>query len=143
MPMLLRSPTKARTPMSVTRRPPLDPQPRTLAAVELLIAEHARSGLSWLDEGLLPLLTRPGKRLRPRLVLEVAGAGPEPDPSAASEYATAVELMHLSSLIHDDLMDRASTRGGRPTLHTSAGVSAAVMGGDWLVSAAGVLAARH
>ncbi|QUQ63513.1 polyprenyl synthetase family protein [Kutzneria sp. CA-103260] len=92
-----------------------------------------------LDAGLRPLLARPGKRLRPALVFAMAACGSEPDRIAAAKCAAALELTHLSSLIHDDLIDRAESRGDLPTLHTSAGLAAAVVGGDYLIAVAGRL----
>lgn len=95
-----------------------------------------------LDAGLRPLLDRPGKRLRPALVFATAACGPAPDRVAAAKCAAALELTHLSSLIHDDLIDRAESRGDLPTLHTSAGLAAAVVGGDYLLAVGGRLVAE-
>ena len=95
-----------------------------------------------LDAGLHSVLTRPGKRLRPALVFGTAACGSEPDRAATAKCAAALELMHLGSLIHDDLMDHAATRSGLPTLHTSAGPGAAIVGGDYLLAVGGRLAAE-
>jgi len=60
-----------------------------------------------------------GKRLRGALVLwsYVAHAGPGADADDVLGAAVAVELIHLSALVHDDVIDRAETRRGRPSLH--------------------------
>lgn len=110
--------------------------------VEETILEHGSCGLPWLDTGLRPLLTRPGKRLRPALVFAAAACGPAPGEQDMVACAASVELMHLSSLVHDDLMDGAISRGGRPTLHFTHGRDAALLGGDHLVAAGGQLAAQ-
>jgi geranylgeranyl diphosphate synthase type II len=88
------------------------------------------------------LLFPGGKRLRPALAMaagEAVGAPPE----RALPVATAVELIHTYSLIHDDLpcMDDDSERRGRPTVHVVFGEATAVLAGDALLAAAfGVLA---
>lgn len=109
--------------------------------VEDAILAHGSCGQPWLDTGMRPLLTRPGKRLRPALVFASAACGFRPDQTALVACATSVELMHLSSLVHDDLMDDAPARGGLPTLHETRGRDAAILGGDHLLSAGGRLAA--
>ena len=106
------------------------------------IATAGRCPEPGLDAGLNPLLTRPGKRLRPALVFSTAACGPAPDRTASAKCAAALELMHLSSLIHDDLMDRAESRSGLPTLHASAGPGAAIVGGDYLMAVGGRLVAE-
>jgi heptaprenyl diphosphate synthase len=110
--------------------------------LELAITVAGRCGVPWLDAGMQPLLTRPGKRLRPALVFASAACGPAVDTSAAVNCAASIELMHLSSLIHDDLMDDSESRGGVPTLHVTIGRDAAVLGGDFLLAAGGRLAAE-
>jgi len=78
-----------------------------------------------------------GKRLRPTLAVaaaEAVGARPE----AALPAATAVELTHTYSLIHDDLpcMDDDAERRGRPSVHVAFGEATAVLAGDALLAAA-------
>jgi len=78
-----------------------------------------------------------GKRLRPTLAVaaaEAVGARPE----AALPAATAVELIHTYSLIHDDLpcMDDDDERRGRPSVHVAFGEATAVLAGDALLAAA-------
>ncbi len=87
-------------------------------------------GVSGPVRGLIQsAVDRPGKRLRPFLVLCSAGDVPSGDPV---EVATAVELIHTASLIHDDVMDGAGQRRGKPALHQSHGVSPAILAGDFL-----------
>jgi geranylgeranyl pyrophosphate synthase len=81
-----------------------------------------------------------GKRLRPLLVLLCAGRA-EPDRQVVAA-AAAVELLHMATLVHDDVLDRASLRRGHPTVFASAGPAAATATGDLLFSRAfGELAA--
>ena len=80
-----------------------------------------------------------GKRLRPLLVLLCAG----PDGGAEGvRAATAIELVHMATLVHDDILDAASLRRGQPTVVAASGRGRAVGTGDLLLSRAfAVLAA--
>jgi geranylgeranyl pyrophosphate synthase len=83
-------------------------------------------------------LSAGGKRLRPLLVLLCAGAADGEQPVRA---AAAVELVHTATLVHDDVVDRASLRRGRETVFAARGRSAATATGDFVFSRAfGVLA---
>lgn len=75
-----------------------------------------------------------GKRLRPLLVF-VCGGRPRPDESLVAA-AVAVELLHTATLVHDDVLDRASLRRGTPTVFSTAGPAAATATGDFLFSRA-------
>jgi geranylgeranyl diphosphate synthase type II len=83
------------------------------------------------------LLFPGGKRLRPVLALAAAEAVGGPA-SRALPVATAVELIHTYSLVHDDLpcMDDDAERRGRPTVHVAFGEATAVLAGDALLAAA-------
>ena len=85
-----------------------------------------------------------GARVRPQLSLAVAMACGDPDPSAATGMAAAVELLHCASLVHDDLpcFDNADQRRGRPTVHAVYGEELAVLAGDALIVMAFDVAAR-
>jgi farnesyl diphosphate synthase len=78
-----------------------------------------------------------GKRLRPALVYAAAIAGGA-EPECANPIASAVELVHAYSLVHDDLpaMDDDALRRGRPTLHVRFGEALAILAGDALLAAA-------
>ena len=85
------------------------------------------------------ILEHGGKKLRPMLSLLVAKAlSPADGPLSEDSirYATAVELLHNATLLHDDVADCSDTRRGRPTVMSLLGSSAAVLVGDfWLVRA--------
>lgn len=97
-----------------------------------------------LREMLDYLISGPGKKVRPLLVLLSAalfndpsrGAGEFMLPAAAVNAAAAAELIHTASLIHDDIVDRASLRRGRQALHQRWGGQAAVLAGDFLLAKA-------
>lgn len=78
------------------------------------------------------LLDLGGKRLRPMCVALAArvGAGFTP---AARQLAVAVELVHSATLLHDDVVDIADTRRGKPAARTIYGNAASVFAGDWLL----------
>ena len=76
-----------------------------------------------------------GKRLRPLLVF-LAGDQPGADREALLRGAVAVELIHSATLVHDDVLDAAPLRRGRPTVFHLAGRAAATATGDALFSRA-------
>ncbi|HEY4897599.1 MAG TPA: polyprenyl synthetase family protein [Solirubrobacteraceae bacterium] len=93
-------------------------------------------------------VTAGGKRLRPLLVVlaaESAGGPPEGGEGEESlvRAAVAVELVHSATLVHDDLIDGAQLRRGRPTVAAVAGRRAAVATGDLLFSRAFAELARN
>ncbi|MFJ7205909.1 polyprenyl synthetase family protein [Streptomyces sp. NPDC098789] len=81
-----------------------------------------------------------GKRMRPVLVLLGAEFG-DPWRDGVTDAAVIAELVHLSSLYHDDIMDEAETRHGVPSANVRWGSRAAVFGGDWLLARSAQLAA--
>ncbi len=88
-------------------------------------------------------LSNPGKRVRPILAYLTADAV-ELDLQKIDSVATAIEVMHTYSLVHDDLpcMDNDSLRRGKPTLHIKYNESSAVLAGDALQSLAILLIAE-
>ncbi len=82
-------------------------------------------------EPALEALTSGGKRLRPLLLALCAGIG-EPDPEDLARAATAVEVLHTATLIHDDIVDRAGSRRGEPTTVARYGRETAIATGDYL-----------
>ena len=76
-----------------------------------------------------------GKRLRPLLVFLAAGV-PPPEAPGLVRAAVAVELLHSATLVHDDVLDGAALRRGRPTVVASAGAGVATATGDLLFSRA-------
>src|SRR6478735_12684376 len=88
----------------------------------------------------LDIVKAGGKRLRP-LVLLLAGRGYTYDLDRLVTAAAGIELLHTASLIHDDTLDRASTRRGKPTLNSRLGSGAVIMIGDFLFAQSAILAA--
>src|SRR5918995_69130 len=95
----------------------------------------ARSHGPVLAEHASATIAAGGKRLRPLLVFLAAGE-PEPDHAGVLRAAVAVELVHSATLVHDDVLDAAALRRGRPTVVASAGRGIATATGDLLFSRA-------
>jgi heptaprenyl diphosphate synthase len=87
------------------------------------------------------LLEAGGKRLRPVLVLLGAALGDD-SKEAVIKAAVVVELTHLATLYHDDVMDRAPMRRGVPTAHEVWGNSVAILTGDLLFARASQIVSR-
>lgn len=83
-----------------------------------------------------------GKRLRPVLVLAAADALGL-DPREAVHQAVAVETFHNFTLLHDDIMDRAEMRRGRPTVHVKWDDNTAILSGDAMLTYASILLCRN
>jgi len=77
-----------------------------------------------------------GKRLRPILAIVSAMAAGSEVTQATTDVAVAVEVMHLASLMHDDVVDQARVRRGRPTVRETWGNRVAVLTGDYLAARA-------
>lgn len=81
-----------------------------------------------------------GKGIRPALTL-LSGRSRDYNLEVLIPMATAVELLHTASLVHDDTIDRSPIRRGLPTLHALLGDHAAIMAGDYLFAKSAELAA--
>jgi geranylgeranyl pyrophosphate synthase len=113
---------------------------RLLEQTEDRLAAVASSHGAELGRHAQSTLAAGGKRLRPLLVyLCAAGEGsaaPAAAPPPLVAAATAVELLHMASLVHDDVLDRAELRRGQPTVFAAAGRGMATATGDFLFSRA-------
>jgi geranylgeranyl pyrophosphate synthase len=108
--------------------------PGLMRALEERLATIARSHGATLGEHAGATIEAGGKRLRPLLVF--VAAGPDGSLDAMLRAAVAVELVHSATLVHDDVLDAAVLRRGRPTVVASAGRSIATATGDLLFSRA-------
>ncbi len=100
-------------------------------------------GHSAIDEMCDHLINAGGKRLRPLLVLYsgLLFSGPK---EILLQAAAAAELVHMASLVHDDIIDESNVRRNRPSLNKLWGNRSAVLGGDYLFAKAfSVLAENH
>jgi geranylgeranyl pyrophosphate synthase len=107
--------------------------PERMAEVEDRLAEVAVGHGPALGGEAEATLSAGGKRLRPLLVLMAAGSTAA---ARAVRAAVAVELVHMATLVHDDVLDGAPVRRGRPTVVARAGRERALGVGDLLLSRA-------
>lgn len=86
-----------------------------------------------------------GKRIRPQLTLlctRLTGGAQAPDKAQTLKLAVVFEYLHAASLLHDDVIDHADLRRGKPTANAVWGVSPVILAGDYLLSRAMTLAGR-
>ena len=102
-----------------------------LALVEDELARQSDTAFPAVSEIAAYLLGGGGKRLRPALLLLSANYAGRMDRSAI-RLAAVVELLHSATLIHDDVIDSAGTRRGRPSANARWGNHRSVLTGDWL-----------
>jgi heptaprenyl diphosphate synthase len=113
---------------------------RGLTGVESLLRESVRSSYPFVTETSRHLVDAGGKRFRPLVVLLAAGFG-DPDAAAVVPAAVAIELTHLSTLYHDDVMDEAVLRRGAPSANARWTNSVAILTGDFLFARASEITA--
>lgn len=109
-----------------------------LGEVEARLSELVEVREPAAAEPALETLRAGGKRLRPLLVI-VCGAidrADDDEQAALIRAAAAVELVHMATLVHDDVLDDAALRRGRPTVYASHGRDAALTTGDMLFALA-------
>ncbi|MBZ5696081.1 MAG: polyprenyl synthetase family protein [Acidobacteriia bacterium] len=102
-----------------------------LALVEQEIAAQSGAAIEPVAEIAGYLREGGGKRLRPALLLLAAGAAGYRGPSAI-RMGAIVEMIHSATLVHDDVIDGAQTRRGRPSTNARWGNHMSVLAGDWL-----------
>ncbi|MEV6908790.1 polyprenyl synthetase family protein [Amycolatopsis sp. NPDC051071] len=116
-----------------------------LARVEDELQEVLRSpGYPDLTEAATHLVRAGGKRLRPLMALTGAAFGTDPDgtvPDKANSAAVLVELVHVATLYHDDVMDEAPMRHGVASGNSLWGNKRAVLIGDYVLARAAVVGA--
>jgi len=112
-----------------------------LERVEELLHREVTSGYHFVTETSLHLIDAGGKRFRPLFTLLGAQMGPRPDADEVITAAAVVELIHLATLYHDDVMDDATMRRGAPSANSRWDNSVAILTGDFLFAHASRLVA--
>ena len=107
-----------------------------LERVEAVLRDEVRYADRLAQVTTTYLLDAGGKRLRPMLVLLTAQLGRTPESPALDRAAAAVEITHLASLYHDDVMDEATLRRGVTAAHLQWSNSTAILAGDLLFARA-------
>jgi len=106
-----------------------------LARVEASLMETAHPGDDLFTEASRHSIAAGGKRFRALLVLLAAQFGDPKDPRVL-QAALAIELTHLATLFHDDVMDEAEVRRGHPSVNSRWSNSVAILTGDFLFAQA-------
>jgi heptaprenyl diphosphate synthase len=112
----------------------------SLARVEERILEAATADDAYLTKIAQHLLLAGGKRFRPLLALLAAQFGPSDDHRPV-EAAVAVELIHVGSLYHDDVIDESDIRRGAASVNANWSNTVAILAGDFLMARASEVAA--
>jgi heptaprenyl diphosphate synthase len=112
-----------------------------LARVEELLEQELISEFGFVTEAASHLMHAGGKRFRPLFTLVAAGIGPRPDSDDVVTAAAVVELVHLATLYHDDVMDEAEIRRGAKSANARWDNSIAILTGDFLFAHASRLVA--
>lgn len=106
-----------------------------IASVESSVDLITKMGTHLVESG--------GKRLRPALYFLALHSGKKADVGQAMPLAVALEMIHMASLVHDDVIDSAGVRRGAPTANARWGNQAAILGGDYLFARAFSLVAEN
>lgn len=112
-----------------------------MVVVEKALAAHVQGRARYVTEAASHLLEAGGKRFRPLLVLLAAETGPAPDADEVVTAACVVELTHLASLYHDDVMDEALLRRGADSANARWDNLVAILTGDFLFARSSELTA--
>ena len=106
-----------------------------LERVGRALASSFNTGAEDFNDLIRPLSEAGGKRLRAQLCLLIANAGQSIE-TERIKIAEAVEMLHLATLIHDDVLDQAEIRRGEDTIHKHKGNKVAILSGDYLFAKA-------
>ncbi len=122
--------------------PDLEVRLRTrMDEVEKALYGHVQSRFPFVTEAASHLLDAGGKRFRPLLVLLTAEAGDHPGVEDVVTAACVVEITHVGSLYHDDVMDEAALRRGSPSANARWDNLVAILTGDFLFAKSSELTA--
>ena len=127
--------------MNADLRPELATVDDDLTRLEPMLAESVVFGDPYLDSVTTHLIRAGGKRLRPLLAIAAATSGERPATTNELLGAVSLELMHLASLYHDDVMDEAVIRRSVDSVNARYGNLVAIVAGDYLMARSAGLAA--
>jgi geranylgeranyl pyrophosphate synthase len=113
-----------------------------VAKIEQLMDAELRSADAIMTDSLTHLFAAGGKRFRPLFTVLSAQVGPKPDAAEVTVAGAVIELVHLATLYHDDVMDEAEVRRGAPTANVRWSNNVAILAGDYLFATASRLVAR-
>ncbi|MBR2214215.1 MAG: polyprenyl synthetase family protein [Selenomonadaceae bacterium] len=107
-----------------------------LAKLEERLPQDVSSSVNFVTEIGTHLVTSGGKRIRPALCILAARGGQDFSLERILPLASALELIHTASLVHDDVIDNADTRRGAPTANAKWGNKIAILSGDFIFAQA-------
>ncbi|MDA3639491.1 nonaprenyl/(2E,6E)-farnesyl/geranylgeranyl diphosphat synthase [Mycobacterium xenopi] len=110
--------------------------------IERLMESELRGSDDLLTESVLHLFEAGGKRFRPMFTVLSAQLGPRPDAQEVTIAGAVIELVHLATLYHDDVMDEAQVRRGAQSANARWGNNVAILAGDYLFATASRLVSR-
>ncbi len=113
-----------------------------VARIEQLMDAELRGADGVMTESLLHLFRAGGKRFRPLFTVLSAQIGPKPDAFEVTIAGAVIEMVHLATLYHDDVMDEAEVRRGAPSANLRWGNNVAILAGDYLFATASRLVSR-
>jgi octaprenyl-diphosphate synthase len=116
---------------------------RDLADIDWRVAEVLSSTYAQLTEAARYACSTGGKRVRPLLMAAADRALGAPSTQPIHSLAAAFQLIHTATLVHDDVIDHADTRRGRPSMPRAFGLPLAIVSGDYLFVRAFELAAEY
>jgi len=102
-----------------------------LPAIEAEFSRQADSPVAVVADIANYLIAGGGKRIRPLLLL-LSAKSLHSESDARIRLGAVVEMLHTATLVHDDIIDEANTRRGRPSSNTTWGNAKCVLAGDWL-----------
>ncbi len=107
-----------------------------LEACDAALLKAAEAGTPMVTEAAQHIIAAGGKRFRPLLVILGSQVGPRAVPEDVTKAAVVVELTHVASLYHDDVMDEAALRRGANSANARWGNTLAILVGDFLFARA-------
>jgi heptaprenyl diphosphate synthase len=113
-----------------------------VARIEQLMDTELNSADDVMTDSLTHLFKAGGKRFRPLFTVLSAQLGPNPDAIEVTTAGAVIELVHLATLYHDDVMDEAEVRRGTPTANVRWSNNVAILAGDYLFATASRLVSR-
>lgn len=113
-----------------------------VARIEELMDTELRGGDGLMTEAVTHLFDAGGKRFRPLFTVLSAQLGPDPDAWQVTVAGAVIELVHLATLYHDDVMDEAQIRRGAPSANARWGNNIAILAGDYLFATASRLVSK-
>ncbi len=113
-----------------------------VARIEQLMDTELRGADEVMTDPLTHLFKAGGKRFRPLFTVLSAQIGPNPDAAEVTTAGAVIELVHLATLYHDDVMDEAEVRRGTPAANVRWGNNVAILAGDYLFATASRLVSR-